>query len=232
MIAALLAAVLLVPAGLGAGPFEVSLIEARIGKPLGAGFPPSVVPIGHEAGVKLSFLVRGEHLIAFKDDSVEIKSFILGDGRPWICTPDGKPNWEQDGFYQVSLDGKLATFTVGFPGDLFGVVEGSTLDGTITAITASRTGESKVELTPGDKTRHDAGPFKISAGGDPGLAGNAIDVINIEITGDHQVIKRFIVMDGDIELEDIGYSSSEEDLPLPQGRREENSPSPSATGPT
>ena len=68
--------------------------------------------MGHEAGVKLSFLVRGENLVAFKDDSVDIKTFKLADGKEISKTRAGKGNWEQESFSKVSEDGKLGTFTV------------------------------------------------------------------------------------------------------------------------
>lgn len=201
-------ALCLLPLALSAAPFEVSLVRLQAGRPLPDGVPFEVKPMGHEAGVKLSFLVRGENLVAFKDDSVDIKSFKLGDGREWSRTRSGKPNWEQESFSKVAEDGTIGSFTVTFPGDLFGVLEGAALEGTITAVTASTPEEKKVELTAGDKTVHDVGPFKVSAGGGGGFLGGGGNGTSITVAGDHQGVIGLTVMDGETELDGNGSSWS------------------------
>lgn len=188
--------------------FDVRLIQCQIGKPLGDEVPFEVKPMGHDAGVKLSFLVSGENLVAFKDDSVDIKAFTLGDGRQWARTRSGKPNWEQESFSKVNEEGTLGTFTVKFPGDLFGAVEGATLEGSITGITASKSEEGKVELEAGDKTLHEVGPFEVSAGGGGGLFGGGGDGTSITVKGDHQGVIEVVVMDGDKKLDGNGSSWS------------------------
>jgi len=201
-------ALALVPLVLNAGPFEVSLVQVQAGRPLGDEVPFDVKPMGHEPGAKLAFLVRGENLVAFKDDSVEIKSFKLGDGREWSRTRSGKANWEQESFAKVSEDGKVGSFTVKFPGDLFGAIEGASLEGTVTAITASKAEEKKIELTAGDKTRKPLGPFEISASeGGGGLFGGGSDGTSITITGDHKAVVEVTVADGGNKLDGNGSSS-------------------------
>ncbi|WP_264485028.1 hypothetical protein [Luteolibacter arcticus] len=198
----------LVPLVLTAGPLEVSLVQVQTGKPLGEEVPFDVKPMGYEPGVRLAFLVRGENLVAFKDDSVEVKSFKLGDGREWSRTRSGKANWEQESFAKVSDDGKVGRFSVKFPGDLFGVIEGASLDATVTAITASKSEEKKIELTAGDKTKHPLGPFEISAGGGGGLFGGGGDGTAITITGNHQAVVEVSVIDGGAKLDGNGSSWS------------------------
>lgn len=205
---AVIALALLSPV-LTAAPFEVSLLQVQAGLPFGEEVPFEVKPMGYEPGVKLSFLVRGENLVALKDDSVDIKSFKLGDGREWSRTRSGKANWKQESFSKASEDGKLGSFTVKFPGDLFGAIEGATLDGTITAVTASKSEEQKIELTAGDKTKKPLGPFEISAGsGGGGLFGGGGDGTSITLTGNHQAVVEVIVMDGATKLDGNGSSWS------------------------
>jgi hypothetical protein len=190
--------------------FDVRLILCQIGKPLGDEVPFEVKPMGHDAGVKLSFLVSGKNLVAFKDDSVEIKAFTLGDGRQWARTRSGKANYEQESFAKVSEEGNLGTFTVKFPGDLFGAVEGSTLEGSITAITASKSEEAKVELEVGDKTLHEVGPFEVSAGGGGGLFGGGGDGTTITVTGNPAAVVEVVAMDGGNKLDGSGSSWSDD----------------------
>lgn len=186
--------------------FDVRLILCQIGKPLGDEVPFEVKPMGHDAGVKLSFLVTGENLVAFKDDSVDIKAFTLADGRQWARTRSGKPNWEQESFSKVGEEGTIGSFTVKFPGDLHGAVEGATLEGSITAITASKSEEGKVELEVGDKTLHEVGPFEVSAGGGGGFFGGGSDGTTITVKGDHQGVIEVVAMDGGTKLD--GSSTS------------------------
>ncbi len=194
-----------------AEPFEVDLIQCQIGKPLGDDVPFDVKPMGHDAGAKFSFLVKGENLVAFKDDSVEVKSFTLGDGRQWARTRSGKPNWKQESFSKVGEEGTLGSFTVSFPGDLFGAVEGSALEGSIVAITASKSEEKKLEVTAGDKTRQEAGPFEIAgAGSGGGIFGGGRDGTTIVVHGDHKGIIDLEVMDGETKLDGQGSSWSGE----------------------
>jgi hypothetical protein len=189
--------------------FKVSLIQCQIGKPLGDEVPFEVKPMGHEAGVKLSFMVTGQNLFAFKDDSVDVKAFTLGDGRQWARTRSGKPNWKQESFSKVGEEGTVGSFTVSFPGDLFGAVEGASLEGSITAITASKSEEGKAELEAGDKTLHEVGPFEVSAGGGGGgLFGGGRDGTTITVKGEHQGIIEVVVMDGETKLDGSGSSWS------------------------
>jgi hypothetical protein len=198
----------LVPFVLAAEPFEISLLQLQAGRSLGEEIPFDVKPMGYEPGAELSFLARGENLVAFKDDSVEIKSFKLGDGREWSRTRSGKANWKQGSFSKVSEDGKLGSFSVKFPGDLLGALEGASLDGTITAVTASKSEEKKIELTAGDKTKMPLGPFEISAGTGGGLFGGGGDGTSITITGDHKAVVEITVMDGSAKLDSNGSSWS------------------------
>jgi len=191
---------------LAAEPFHVSLLQVQVGRPAGEELPFDVKPMGYEPGAELSFMVRGENLVAFKDDSVDIKSFKLGDGREWARTRSGKANWKQESFSKVGEDGKVGSFAVKFPGDLFGALEGASLDGSITAITASKSEEKKIELTAGDKTKMPLGPFEVSAGGGGGLFGGGNDGTAITITGDHKAVVEVTVMDGGNKLD--GNSTS------------------------
>lgn len=204
----ILASLLLASSCLAQDAFEVRLIQCQIGKPLGDEVPFEVKPMGHDAGVKLSFLVTGQNLVAFKDDSVDIKAFTLGDGRQWARTRSGKPNWEQESFSKVGEEGTIGSFTVKFPGDLFGAVEGSTLEGSIMAITASKSEEGKAEVTVGDKTEHKVGPFAVSAGGGGGLFGGGGDGTTITVKGEHQGVIEVVAMDGDTKLDGSGSSWS------------------------
>ena len=203
-----LTSLLLATSCLAEEAFEVRLIQCQIGKPLGDEVPFEVKPMGHDNGVKLSYLVTGENLVAFKDDSVDIKAFTLGDGRQWARTRSGKANWKQESFSKVGEEGTLGSFTVSFPGDLFGAVEGSTLEGSITAITASKSEEGKAELEVGDKTLHEVGPFEVSAGGGGGLFGGGGNGTTINVKGDHQGVIEVVVMDGETKLDGSGSSWS------------------------
>jgi hypothetical protein len=198
----------LLPLVLAAEPFQVSLLQVQAGRPVGEELPFDVKPMGYEPGAKLAFLVRGENLVAFKDDSVEIKSFKLGDGREWSRTRSGKANWKQGSFAKVGEDGKVGSFSVEFPGDLLGVLEGASLDGSITAVTASKSEEKKIELTAGDKTLQPMGPFEISAGAGGGLFGGGSDGTSITIKGDPKAVVEITVMDGGAKLEGNGSSWS------------------------
>jgi len=198
----------LAPLVLAAEPFQVSLLNVQAGRPAGEELPFDVKPMGYEPGAKLSFLVRGENLVAIKDDSVEIKSFKLGDGREWSRTRSGKANWEQESFSKVSEDGKLGSFTVKFPGDLLGTLEGASLEGTVTAVTGSKSEEKKIELTAGDKTLQPLGPFEISAGeGGKGIFGGGDNGTSITLKGDHKAVVEITVTDGGAKLDNNGSSS-------------------------
>jgi hypothetical protein len=191
-----------------AADLQVSLIQTQVGRPLGDGVPFDVKPMGHEAGVKLSFLVRGENLVAFKDDSVDIKTFKLADGKELAKTRAGKPNWDQESFSKVSEDGKVGSFSVKFPGDGTGGVEGATLDGSIVVVTASKSEEKEVEITLADKAAKEAGPFKVAPGGGGGFFGGDGGGTGIEITGEYQGVIEILVEDGGKKLESNGSSSS------------------------
>lgn len=189
-----------------AEPIEVSLVHVQAGKPLPEEIPFDVKPMGYEPGAKFSFLVRGENLVAIKDKSVDIKSFKLGDGREWSRTRSGKANWKQESFSKVTEDGKLGRFAILFPGDLFGSLEGASLEGSFTAITASKPEEKKIELTDGDKTLHELGPFEISAGKGGGFFGGG-DGTSVTVTGNHDALIEVTVKDGDTELDGNSTSS-------------------------
>lgn len=189
-----------------AADLQVSLLQTQVGKSSGGELPFDVKPMGYEPGVKLSFLVRGENLVAFKDDSVEIKSFKLADGKDIAKTRAGKPNYDQESFSKVSEDGKLGSFTVKFPGDVSGGVEGGSLEGSIVIITASKSEEKEVELTLADKAAKEVGPFKVAPSGG-GLFGGGGGT-GIEITGDHSGVIEVVVEDGGKKLESNGSSWS------------------------
>ena len=210
MKAALFVSLLLLQTVHAAEPFEVTLIQTRIGKPLGDDVPFDVKPMGHEPGVSFSFLVRGENLVSFKDKSVEITAFTLADGRNWARTRSGKPNWKQESFPKVAENGQVGSFGVSFAGDLFGVVEGATLEGSITVITAGNSEEKTVTLTGGDKEKKELGPFKVSAGSGGGgfFGGGGKDSTTIHLTGGHEGVIEVTVIDGDTPLEANGSSWS------------------------
>lgn len=207
----LLAPFLALPFSLVAAPFEVSLLQCQIGRSAGEELPFDVKPMGYEAGVKLSFLVKGENLVSFKDDSVEIKSFTLGDGRQWARTRSGKANWKQESFSKVGEEGNLGTFTVGFPGDLFGSVEGSSIEGSVVAVTASESEEKTVEIAVGDKKKIAAGSYKVSGGsGGAGFFGGGGDGTSVSVHGDIKGIVEVVVKDGEKKLDGRGSSWSGE----------------------
>jgi hypothetical protein len=196
--------VLLAPLAFAADP-QISLLQTQVGRSPGGEIPFEVKPMGYEPGVKLSFLVRGENLVAFKDDSVNIKSFKLADGKDIAKTRAGKPNWEQESFSKVSEDGKIGSFTVKFPGDVSGGVEGGSLDGSIVVVMASKSEEKEVEITLADKAAKEAGPFKIAPGGSGFFGGGGIA---IEVTGEHQAVIEVIVEENGKKLESNGTSWS------------------------
>ncbi|MCW1886466.1 hypothetical protein OKA04_17135 [Luteolibacter flavescens] len=191
-----------------AEPFEVSLVQVQVGKPLAGEIPFEVKPMGYEPGVRLDFLVSGENLVAIKDKSVDVKSFKLGDGREWSRTRSGKANWEQESFSKVSEDGKLGRFGISFPGDLFGSLEAAALDASVTVITASKPEEKKIELTDGDKTQHELGPFEISSGQGAGFFGGGADKgSSVTVTGNPDAVIEITVKDGDTELDSNSTST-------------------------
>jgi hypothetical protein len=203
----LLLACLVAP--LAAESFDVQLVQTRVGRPLGDEVPFEVKPMGHEPGVEFSFLIRGADLVAIKDDSVDIATFTLADGRQWARTRSGRANWKQQSFAKVSEDGKLGSFAVTFPGDLHGVVEAATLEGSVTAVVATRSEEKKLQLTAGDKTLHEAGPFEVSGAGAGGFfSGGGQDQTSVTVKGDHQAVIEVIVMDGGKKLDGNGSSWS------------------------
>lgn len=210
MKAALFLALLPLPALLAAEPPAVTLIQTRIGKPLGEDVTFDIKPMGHQPGVTFSFLVRGENLVSFKDDSVHITDFTLADGRQWARTRGGKPNWEQESFPKVAESGQLGTFGVSFPGDLHGQIDRATLTGTVTAITAAESDEKTLTLTAGDPEKKDLGPFKVTAGSGGGglFGGGGEDSTTVRLTGRHQAIIQVTLLDGDTPLESNGSSWS------------------------
>jgi hypothetical protein len=206
----LVLSLLAAPFTLAAAPFEVSLLQCQIGRPAGEELPFDVKPMGYEPGVKLSFLVKGENMVSFKDDSVEIKAFTLGDGRQWARTRSGKANWKQESFAKVGEEGTLGSFTVSFPGDLFGAVEGSSIEGSIVAVTASKSEEKTVEITAGDKTRVEAGPYEVSGGSGGGgfFGGGGGNGTSVSVHGDIKGIVEVEVKDGGKKLDGNGSSWS------------------------
>ena len=190
-----------------AADLQVSLLQTQIGKSSGGEVPFEVKPMGYDGpGVKLSFLVRGENLVAFTDDSVDIKSFKLADGKDIAKNRSGKPAWKQESFSKVSEDGKMGSFSVSFQGDVSGGVEGGTLDGSIKIVTASKSEEKEVEITLADKAPKEVGPFKVGPGGG-GLFGGG-DGTAISVTGDYQGVIEVSVEDGGKKLESNMTSSS------------------------
>jgi hypothetical protein len=191
-----------------AEPITVTLAQCQVGMPLGEEVPFSVKPMGHEVGVKLSFLVRGENLVGFKDDSVEIAKFTLTDGREWARTRTGRPNWKQESLARVDEEGKVGSFAVQFPGNVFGAVEGATLEGTIVVITASNREEKEVELVQSEKSPIEVGPFNVSTGSGGGLFGGGNHQTAIRVVGNHEAIIEVVATADGKPLDSRGSSWS------------------------
>lgn len=184
--------------------FKVELVQYKVGSSLGDEVPFEVKPMGHKFGAELSFLVKGEGLVAFKDDSVVIKSMIDRDGKELSKNTRGKAVWKEGSFPKVSEDGDLASFSVELRGDLMGKLEGATIDGSVVMSTGGETDKGSGKLSKGAKPV-EIGPFKVSIG-KAGMFGR--DGTSIKIQGDYAAIIELEVKDGDKKLDDSGTSWS------------------------
>ncbi len=183
---------------------KVSLIQYRVGASLGDEIPFEVKPMGHEYGAQLAFLVKGEGLVSFKEDSVAIDRFTSRDGKELSKSGNGKPNWKEGSFPKVSEDANLASFSIELRGDLMEKIEGGTLEGSVTMFAGGETDKGNGTLSKGAKPV-EIGPFKVSIG-KPGMFGG--DGTAIKVQGDYASIIEIVVTDGGEKLNSSGSSWS------------------------
>jgi hypothetical protein len=168
-------------------------------------------PMGYELGVKIAYLVEGEDLIGFKDDSLSITSITTADGKDISKKRNGKVAWKQDSFPKTTDDGKYGIFAIEISENAFGKSDGLTVNGSIVALTGGdrqtkkitfKLGEAKVEdlgglkvsLTGGKKTAEKEGAFGGFGGGGFG----------VQVSGDIAKVAELAMTEGDNKLDRQG----------------------------
>ncbi|MFC7336184.1 hypothetical protein ACFQY0_03270 [Haloferula chungangensis] len=183
---------------------EVSLVQYQVGASLSDEVPFDVKPMGHKYGAQLAFLVKGESLVAFKEDSVVIDSITSRDSKELSKSSNGKASWKEGSFPKVGEDGNLASFSVEIRGDLMGKIEGATIKGSVVMLTGGETDEGSATVSKGAKAV-EIGPFKVSIAKGGMFAGNGT---SIKVQGDYASIIEISATDGGKKLDSSGSSWS------------------------
>lgn len=185
----------LVPALLVAGEaFTVTPVLVTVGAPLPADLPFEVQPMGHQPGLNLTWMVKGEGIIGFKDGSLVVKTFTIpgNAGKPAECTMGSFP--------KATPDGRCGVFGLAAAGLPFDQAVQVRLGGTVVMLVGSGTEVVNVPALALDATAPvPAGPFTVQVGRGGGMMGGG-DGIGLTLKGPLERIATLTVKAGGKEL--------------------------------
>lgn len=122
-------------------------------------------PMGYELGVNISYLVEGEDLIGFKEDSLNVTAITTADGKDISKKRNGKPAWKQGSFPKITDDGKYGIFSIEISENAFGKTDGLLVNGSVVALTGSDRQTKKFTFKLSEAKVEEVGGLKISLTG-------------------------------------------------------------------
>ena len=174
-------------------------------------------PMGYELGVKISYLVEGQDLIGFKDESLMITAITTADGKNIANKRNGKPAWKQGSFPKTTDDGKFGIFSIEVSENVFGKTDGLSVTGTIVALSGSDRQTKKATLKLSETKTEDVGGLKVSlvgtkkdkpaAAGPTPFFGGGGD-FGVQVAGDINKIAEVVLLEGTTKLDAQGSSWS------------------------
>lgn len=165
-------------------------------------------PMGYELGVKIAYLVEGEDLIGFKDDSLSVTAITTADGKDISKKRNGKPAWKQASFPKTTDDGKYGIFAIELSENIFGKADGLTVNGTIVALTGGDRQTKKLTFKLSESKVEDVGGLKISLTGakktaeKEGFFGGG--GFGVQVSGDINKVAELGLSEGDNKLDRQG----------------------------
>jgi hypothetical protein len=172
-------------------------------------------PMGYELGIKIAYLVEGEDLIGFKEDSLAITAITTADGKNIATKRNGKPAWKQGSFPKTTDDGKFGIFTIEVSENVFGKTDGLSVSGTIVALSGSDRQTKKTAFKLGEAKTEDVGGLKVSlvgakkgkedAGANSFFGGGGFGV---QVAGDITKVAEVVLLEGTTKLDSQGSSWS------------------------
>lgn len=172
-------------------------------------------PMGYELGVRIAYLVEGEDLIGFKDDSLAVTAITTADGKNIANKRNGKPAWKQGSFPKTTDDGKFGIFTIEVSENVFGKTDGLSVSGTIVALSGSDRQTRKASFKLSEAKAEDVGGLKVSlvgakkgkedAGTNPFFGGGGFGV---QASGDITKVAEVVMLEGTTKLDPQGSSWS------------------------
>jgi hypothetical protein len=174
-------------------------------------------PMGYELGFKVTYLIEGQDLIGFKEDSLQVSAITTADGKELAKKRNGKPAWKQGSFPKTTDDGRYGIFTVEVAENLFGKTDGVGISGSIVALSGSDRQTKKLAMKASEAKVEDVGGLKVTLVGDkkdkgagaaapkPFFGGGGFGV---QVSGDIGKIAEVVVLDGDAKLDSQGSSWS------------------------
>jgi hypothetical protein len=191
------------------------MITACAELPASIGF--SDRPMGYDLGFKIAYLVEGEDLIGFKEDSLAITAITTADGKDISKKRNGKATWKQGSFPKTTDDGKYGIFTIEVEENAFGKLDGLKVQGSIVALSGSDRQTKKLTLKVSEAKEEDVGGLKITLIGGKKDKGNGNAAINpffggdsfgVQLSGDITKVAEITMMEGDAKLDSQGSSWS------------------------
>jgi hypothetical protein len=168
-------------------------------------------PMGYELGIKIAYLIEGEDLIGFKDESLSITSITTADGKDISKKRNGKAAWKQDSFPKTTDDGKYGIFAIEISENAFGKTDGLTVNGSIVALTGGDRQTKKLTFKVGDAKVEDVGGLKVSLTGSKKSAENEGPFggfggggFGVQVTGDIAKVAELAMSEGDKNLDRQG----------------------------
>ncbi len=168
-------------------------------------------PMGYELGVKIAYLVEGEDLIGFKDESLNITSITTADGKDISKKRNGKAAWKQDSFPKTTDDGKYGIFAIEISESAFGKTDGLTVNGSIVALTGGDRQTRKVTFKISDAKVEDVGGLKVSLTGgkksaekESPFGGFGGGGFGVQVSGDIAKVADLAMFEGDNKLDRQG----------------------------
>lgn len=168
-------------------------------------------PMGYELGFKIAYLVEGEDLIGFKEDSLAITAITTADGKNIATKRNGKPAWKQGSFPKTTDDGKFGIFTIEVSENIFGKTDGLSVNGTIVALSGSDRQTKKTAFKLSEAKVEDVGGLKVSlVGAKKEAAGNSFfgGGFGVLIDGDITKVAEVVLLEGTTKLDSQGSTWS------------------------
>jgi len=165
-------------------------------------------PMGYKPGFQIYYLLEGENLIGIKSDSLVLDFINTASGADILKQRSGKPAYKLAPFPKTSEDGRYGIFSIVAKQNQFGKLDGFSIKGTITILTASKHEKKSIELPVAGTQKKNVGPFsvKIDSGGESPMGFGPSDNNTLSVTfyGPLASIIEVKVFDSDQELNSQG----------------------------